>query len=151
MSIANGVAADATNLNAAFASKTVDNTLSGIQTLDHSGSGATVADAQQAINDLFDADSIMQADIATLQADVSALKPMKTEYRTIDSTEFTNKSLILVETPFLPTEVTVDLKGGIAQFYGDDFTVSGQNLDWTGLGLDGLIATGDKLRIIYTY
>lgn len=40
------------NVNNAFASKTADNTLSGIQTLNNVGSGAAVTNVQQDINDL---------------------------------------------------------------------------------------------------
>ena len=73
----------------------------------------------------------------------------RVEYRTVTSLENTNKALTLGYTPLTPTYVAMDLIGGGAAFYGDDFTVSGSSLSWLGLGLDGLISTGDKLRITY--
>lgn len=51
MSIQDGQAASADNFNAAFASKSSDNTLTGKLTLNRTGSGSQVTDAQQAIND----------------------------------------------------------------------------------------------------
>ena len=50
MSISNGVDANATNFNNAFASKSANNTLTGIQDLNNGSSGAQVSNAQQAIN-----------------------------------------------------------------------------------------------------
>ena len=41
-------------------------------------------------------------------------------------------------------------QGGTAQFYGDDYTVVGSNvISWNGLGLDGILASGDKIFISY--
>ncbi len=51
MAILDGQDVDATNSNAAFASKTQDNTLSGKQSLESPTSGGNIADAQQQIND----------------------------------------------------------------------------------------------------
>lgn len=58
MSVINGQKADAATFNSAFGSKQDDNTFFGIQTLDHTGSGAIVADAQQAINDVIASDAL---------------------------------------------------------------------------------------------
>ncbi len=52
MSVLNGQKADAATFNSAFASKQDDNTMYGVQTLANPSSGATVADVQDAINDL---------------------------------------------------------------------------------------------------
>jgi hypothetical protein len=75
----------------------------------------------------------------------------KTEYRTISAGEATAKALTLSNSPSISGEVNLDVIGGGPQFYGDDFIVSGSTLDWNGLGLDGLLAAGDKLRISYFY
>lgn len=71
------------------------------------------------------------------------------EYRTITSGEESSKSLTLASTPSDPTTVILDVAGGPAQVYGDDFTVSGDVLSWSGLGLDGLLEENDQLRIVY--
>jgi hypothetical protein len=73
----------------------------------------------------------------------------RTEYRTISLGEETAKSLSLAFTPSTPSYVIVDVIGGSAQEFATDFTVSGSVLSWNGLGLDGVLSTGDKLRICY--
>ncbi len=75
----------------------------------------------------------------------------KVEYRTITGGEATAKSLTLAQSPAVPGEVMLDLIGGGAQNYSDDFTVSGTTLTWNGLGLDGILTAGDKVRINYVY
>lgn len=54
MSIADGQPVDQVNSNAAFASKTTDNTISGVQTLNNVGS-ATISDLQLLVNKIKDA------------------------------------------------------------------------------------------------
>jgi hypothetical protein len=64
MSVVDGQIANAATFNGAFASKQDNNTLNGVQTLAHAGSGATVSDVQQTINDNSD-------DISTLFTDLN--------------------------------------------------------------------------------
>ncbi len=71
------------------------------------------------------------------------------EYRTISSAENTAKQLTLTATPSSASKVMVDVIQGSAQEYSVDYTVSGTTLSWSGLGLDGVITTGDRLRIHY--
>jgi len=82
---------------------------------------------------------------------VTAAVAPKTEFRTISSGEATAKALTLVQTPSISSEVTLGISGGGFQFYGDDYTVSGTTLSWSGLGLDGILSAGDKLVIGYFY
>lgn len=58
MSVTDGQNADAATFNAAFASKSADNTLTGKQTLNRTGSGASITDVQQAINDVTASDAL---------------------------------------------------------------------------------------------
>lgn len=76
---------------------------------------------------------------------------LKVEYRTITAPEATAKAITLVATPATATEVVLNVAAGTPQFYGDDFTVSGTTLSWSGLGLDGVLAAGDKLVVQYIY
>jgi hypothetical protein len=76
---------------------------------------------------------------------------VKTEYRVISGAEATAKSLTLIATPTTPGEVILGVSGGGLQFFGDDFTVYGSTLSWNGLALDGILTTGDKLIINYSY
>jgi hypothetical protein len=52
MSVVDGQPVNAATFNSALASKSADNTFNGVQTLNNGGSGAAVANVQQAINDL---------------------------------------------------------------------------------------------------
>jgi hypothetical protein len=53
-------------------------------------------------------------------------------------------SLIVTPTSGSLTRLTV---GGVRQQYGTDFIVSGSTLSWSGLGLDGILESGDVLQI----
>lgn len=71
------------------------------------------------------------------------------ELRTISGGESTAKQLTLASTPATSNKTQLLIKGAPSQFYGDDYTVSGATLSWNGLGLDGILTTGDKVTIIY--
>lgn len=71
------------------------------------------------------------------------------EYRTLTSGEAVSESLVLSNTPNVANKVILDIIGGGAQAYGSDYTVSTSTLSWASLGLSGLLASGDKLRIQY--
>lgn len=71
------------------------------------------------------------------------------EYRTLSAGESSAKQLTLLAAPNDALKVMVDLIGGGAQEYAIDFSVAGAILNWNGLGLDGIITTGDKLRVFY--
>lgn len=73
-----------------------------------------------------------------------------TELRTLSSGEVANGFLLTANT--ITDEISVGFysKNGIRQYYGDDFTVTLPNvISWTGLGLDGILADGDKITITY--
>lgn len=72
----------------------------------------------------------------------------KVEYRTISGGEASADALTLAHSPALPGETTVNIRGGSAMFYSDDFTVTGTTLAWTP---SGLFAAGDKIIITYVY
>lgn len=73
----------------------------------------------------------------------------KVEYRTITPAEAAAKQITLAGLPATSNAVVLDVIGGGPAFYGDDFVVAGTALSWTGLGLDGLIDSGDKFRLVY--
>lgn len=72
------------------------------------------------------------------------------EYRTLTAPEVAAKQLILGAAPASATDVSVNIVSGTAQAYGLDFTVAGNVLDWSGLGMDGLVSLGDVLVISYS-
>jgi hypothetical protein len=75
----------------------------------------------------------------------------KVEYITVSSGDISNKYTVLAHTPYSVTEVACDVIGGCSQLYGTDYTVSGTHLSWNGLGLDGVLAENDQMRVFYTY
>ena len=66
---------------------------------------------------------------------------------TLNSTDITNKYVTLSTTPTSVSSVLLEVIGGISQDYLADFSVSGSTLTWNGLGLDGILAVGDKLIV----
>jgi len=72
-----------------------------------------------------------------------------TEGFTCDATIIANKSVTLAATPANAASTVLHVQGAPHQEYGSDFTVSGTTLSWNGLGLDGLLEAGDKLRVVY--
>lgn len=78
----------------------------------------------------------------------------KVELLPLTATEIANGYVDLEVTPNTPSGVVVNIKGAPAQYYGDDFQVisdgaSVKRLSWAGLGLDGVLADGDKLTVAY--
>jgi len=72
------------------------------------------------------------------------------EVHTLTGPEITAKQFNMSNTPITPTDILVDIVGGpSAQVYGTDFTITGLVFNFNGLGLDGLLAAGDKLRLAY--
>lgn len=57
--------------------------------------------------------------------------------------------LTLSETPSTGSAVALTPVGGPAQIDSIDFTVSGNVVSWTGMGLDGILESGDKLVFYY--
>lgn len=81
--------------------------------------------------------------------EISSVGEPEVEYRTISGPEATAKALTLNSTPLTASKTILDVQGAPPQFYTDDYTVSADVLSWTGLGLDGVLTAGDKVRIIY--
>lgn len=71
------------------------------------------------------------------------------EYKTLDATDVSNKYITLPSTPADVTKVILDIIKGSSQQYGVDYNVSGTQLSWNGLALDGVLNIGDILRYHY--
>jgi hypothetical protein len=67
-------------------------------------------------------------------------------YHLITAGELTAKSFTLPATPADVTKVFADIIGGGAQHYGIDFSVIGNNFQWSGLGMDGVVDTTTVIR-----
>lgn len=79
----------------------------------------------------------------------SASDPIKVEYFTLTLGEIIAGQVTLASTPIHPAKVLLTPYEGVPSFYGLDFTVAGNVLSWTGLGLDGLLGPGDILQVVY--
>jgi len=79
----------------------------------------------------------------------SASDPIKVEYFTLTLSEIIAGQVTLASTPIHPAKVLLTPYEGVPSFYGLDFTVAGNVLSWTGLGLDGLLGPGDILQVVY--
>lgn len=73
------------------------------------------------------------------------------EYFTLSPAQIASGAVTLSHTPTSPTIVTLDVISGSAQYYGDDYTVSGTTVSWAANPLYGILIAGDKIRITYTY
>lgn len=71
------------------------------------------------------------------------------EFRTITGGEDAAKQLTLANTPDNPLHVCLFILQGFPQEVGVDYTVSGNILSWASLGLDGDLAAGDKILLLY--
>jgi hypothetical protein len=72
------------------------------------------------------------------------------DYFELDSAQEAAKEVTLSDTPTEPTRTIVDvMNGGGALRYGLDFTVSGDTLSWASGRFDGILASGDELRVIF--
>lgn len=111
------------------------------------GVDAAILGSLDLTNDIIPATNTLAGKVTLNQ--IRVLAQPTVEIRTITAGEETNKELILSATPLTTSKVILDVRGAAAQFYGDDYTVSGSTLSWSGLGLDGLLSDGDKVRIIY--
>jgi len=78
MSINDGQRVRALESNAAWASKTANNTLLGVQTLSNVGSGGSIANAQQELNDINADVAVVQAALVIAQNNIAALQTLDT-------------------------------------------------------------------------
>lgn len=72
------------------------------------------------------------------------------EIITLTLGDITSKFVELANTPYIASDVLLSIGGAPGQTYGLDYIVSGNNLDWDGLGLDGVLVAGDVLTISYS-
>jgi len=67
---------------------------------------------------------------------------------TLTSTDILNKYVTLTATPVTPATTVLSVVGGPVQVYGNDYQIIGGNqLNWSGLFLDGVLSSGDILIV----
>lgn len=72
-----------------------------------------------------------------------------TVIKTLSQSDIENKKLVLAQAPSFPTSVTLTPIGGIPQANGIDFEVIGNELHWSGMGLDGFLEENEQLIVSY--
>jgi len=75
----------------------------------------------------------------------------RVEYRTLVLADITGQGITLSLPPATASKTELYVIEGQPAEYGvtGDFTVAGTALSWAGLGLDGILAVGDKLKVVY--
>jgi len=68
---------------------------------------------------------------------------------TLVAGDITNKYVTLASEPAVPQRTILMIAGAPSLQYGIHFTVSGNQLGWNGLGLDGIVLSGDQITVIY--
>jgi len=67
----------------------------------------------------------------------------------IASGDLIAEKLTLTATPADADSVRVDVAGAADQIEGDDYIISGNEIQWTGLGLASLLSVGNRVEISY--
>jgi hypothetical protein len=66
---------------------------------------------------------------------------------TLTPTDISNKYVTLTSVPTDVDKTALNVIGGDMQEYAVDFTVTGNQLSWSSLGLDGVLVSGDVLLV----
>jgi hypothetical protein len=133
--------------NKYYSDSLVDNHLSG-------GTGITYSAGTISINQASNLNftgTVQYKGNEILTSASGAVETSKQQIITLTSTNITNKYVDLAQTPVDASAIMVTPVGGILQEYNIDYSVSGNRISWSSLGLDGLLAAGDKLIVNYTY
>lgn len=69
---------------------------------------------------------------------------------TLNSTDISNKFVLLSDIPTTPSDTILNIIGGIVQDYGNDYEVSMNILSWDGLGLESILSVGDKIIVQFS-
>jgi hypothetical protein len=75
-----------------------------------------------------------------------------TETFTLNSTDISNKYVTLAHSPAVAGNTKMIVDGEGSQLYGIDFTMgTSVRVSWSGLGLDGVLVSGDIVQVSYLY
>jgi hypothetical protein len=67
----------------------------------------------------------------------------------LTSQQIADRKITLSRIPAFPEALLFVPVGGVAQIYGVDYTIVGNDVSWAGLGLDGFLEEGEGVRITY--
>lgn len=83
--------------------------------------------------------------------DLEAAPRRISEIIELTAANIAGKKVALTNVPLSSYNVVIQPRGGCAQFPGEDFIVSGNEVSWSSLGLDGLLETRDIIHVDYYY
>jgi hypothetical protein len=69
--------------------------------------------------------------------------------KSLSQEEIDQKRIVLPDYQVDPGDVVLLVKGAPPQLYGIDYQVSGNELTWAGLGLDGELSAGDEVTVVH--
>lgn len=139
----------------------IDTALAGVGTTTFSDSDFAIQDNGDATKQLkFEVSGITTATTRTVTAadrnvNLDNIRETKAETLTLNATDISNKYKDLTFIPKLAAAIIVIPEGGPVQRITDDFTIITdgsdlKRLNWNGLGMDGILADGDKVQVIYS-
>lgn len=68
---------------------------------------------------------------------------------TLSAGDITAGYITLASSPATAGDTVLMVQNAPSQFYGTDFSVTGNQLSWSGLALDGVLEAGDNLTVMY--
>ena len=97
--------------------------------------------------DPFNAGAMSAPDYVKLQTLTN--KNFVSEVFSLNNLNITQSKITLSQIPSDPEGLSFLPDGGIPQRYGIDFTIVGNDIIWSGMGLDGFLEENDVIRVSY--
>lgn len=91
----------------------------------------------------------LQEEIVNRDLAIEAARGYNVEYVKISPEQAESKTIELAGTPTKPNRTLLDVIGGSAQRYAEDFSVTENILSWEGTTLESLLQENDELRIVW--
>ena len=80
---------------------------------------------------------------------LTGLTSVVIEDHVVTTSDMTSKSITLSQSTSDPNKVALTVYGGLPQNIGTDYTGTSTMVTWNGMGLDGVIAAGEEVRLVY--
>jgi hypothetical protein len=94
----------------------------------------------------------LQSYIEAIDAALAGVAPSgtaKVDTFTLSGTDITNKFVTLSFAPLVAGKSILLVRDAPNMFFGSDFTITGNQLSWNTLALDGILSIGDNLTAVY--
>jgi hypothetical protein len=88
-------------------------------------------------------------DLLAGKSNIDHTHPWAVEDCVLSAAEIAAKQIILASPPSDTNSLTFKIIGGIEQYEGIDFSITGATISWSGQVLDGVLSEGDQIRIRY--